>query len=120
MATEPEVEVQYVIDWEGRDCSGLYTSASKDEFASAGQIMVMPARKLTMPTKLDANLKWKIRVDVKIQFVRPELGSYVYCPKNKHMYLALKTPKNTQLQVPIMPIPEKATWNICDICDICD
>ena len=97
------VELEYSIDFERREFSGLYTAATEEEFTNASSFIVIRKDAVTAPTKLVAELQWKIRVGVDVKFLGA--GKYVFDWHSREVCLV-----HGNLRANLMPMPDKSTW----------
>lgn len=98
------VELEYSIDWDRREFSGLHTAATKEEFMNALSFIVVRKDVVTAPTKLVAELHWKIREGVDVKFWGPGNYRYDWCSRNVCLM-------NGNLEAKLMPMPLKSTWS---------
>ena len=67
------VEMEYAVDWDANDFSGLYTAATEDDFAKAETIIVRQKPEVTAPTKLPTF--WGLSECVNVEYIGP--GAYM-------------------------------------------
>ena len=97
------VELEYSIDCERREFSGLYTAATEEQFVNASSFIVIRKDAVTAPTKLVAELHWKIREGVDVKFLGA--GTYKFDWHSKHVCVV-----HGNFQANLMPMPDKSTW----------